>query len=119
MAVGASGSIIGLTILWLLTELASFHYFISYAIALMVSVSSNYFWNSKWTFKGKEASIKGYFKYLSLSTTTLLLNLLLMFIFTEVIGLWYMLSAVIVTGIVFMINFIFSKKYVWSKDIVK
>lgn len=117
--VGGSGSFIGLGILWLFTEIAGWYYLASLTLALLVSVSNNYFWNSKWTFKDKKANIKGFGKYLSLSAGTLVLNLTLVYILTDIIGLWYMLSAIITTGIVFLINFTLSRKYVWNSISIK
>ena len=117
--VGGSGSLIGLGILWIFTELAGWYYLVSLTLALLVSVSNNYLWNSKWTFKDKKASIKGFGKYLSLSAGTLVLNLILVFILTDVIGIWYMFSAIITTGIVFLINFTLSRKYVWNSISIK
>jgi putative flippase GtrA len=117
MMVGGGGALLGLTVLWLLTDLAGFHYLSSYALAFVVSVSNNYFWNSRWTFKGKQSNIKGYARYFVLSAATLGMNMLLMYLATDVIGLWYMMSAVIITGIVFLINFLGSRKYVWNRNI--
>ena len=118
MIVGASGSAIGLSVLYLLTDLAGWYYLFSYVVAFALSVSNNYLWNSLWTFNGKKAHIKGYGKYVILNLATLGLNLVMVYIFTEIVGLWYMLSAVVVTAIVFLINFAVSHKYVWNRDAI-
>ena len=117
--VGASGTIIGLAALWIMTEKMEWYYLLAYAFAFVLSASHNYSWNSLWTFKDKQANAKGFSKYLTVSTITLGINLTLMFVLTDIIGLWYMFSAVTVTIIIFLINFLMSRRYVWNVDIVK
>lgn len=119
ITVGASGTLIGLGLLFLLTDLAGWHYLLSYTIAFVCSTGNNYLWNSLWTFKGKQSNITGYSKYLAISIITLCINLSMMYLLTEIAGLWYIASAVTVTVIVFLINFVASKRYVWSKNIVR
>ena len=50
LIVGASGSVILLGLMWALVDKAGLHYLLSLPIAYTAAVSSNYFWNSKWTF---------------------------------------------------------------------
>lgn len=114
--VGASGAVIGLLMLYLLTDLAGWYYLASFVIASLLSITNNYIWNSLWTFKKKQANIPGYFKYLALSTITLAINTGLMFILTDILNFWYMASAIVVTILVFSINFIISRRYVWNKS---
>ena len=49
--VGASGTVINLSILITLTEGAGLHYVISAVIAIGVAMTSNFIWNKFWTFK--------------------------------------------------------------------
>ena len=50
LIVGASGSLILLALMWVLVDKLGLYYLLSLPIAYTVAVSSNYFWNSKWTF---------------------------------------------------------------------
>jgi len=116
MAVGASGTVISLGILWSLTELAGWHYMWSYTVSFVVSVITNYIMNSIWTFNDKQSHFKGLGKYALVSTLTLGFRQLLLFVFTDIFGIWYMLSALVIIFIAFGINFGLSRKYVWNKS---
>ena len=88
---------------------------VSYLISFIVAVANNYLWNSLWTFKDKEASTKGLSKYILVSCSTLLIRETILYILTDILGLWYMLSGLIVIIIASLINFILSRKFVWNK----
>ena len=116
LTVGASGTVISLATLWLLTDLAGWHYLLSYPVAFVLSVSNNYLWNSLWTFKDKQAHFAGLGKYALVSLGTLTLREAMMYLFTDIGGMWYMASAILVTVVVCLINFILSRKFVWNKS---
>ena len=115
LTVGASGTIISLTVLWLLTDLAGWHYLLSYLVCAVLSICNNYLWNSLWTFRDKQAHIKGFGKYAAISFSTLGIREIILFIFTDILGIWYMTSAVITIAIGCLINFTLSRKFVWNK----
>jgi len=114
LMVGASGAVISLSTLWLLTELANWHYLLSYLVAYILAVSNNYFWNSKWTFKDKKSSKTGLGKYALVGLLALGIKELSMFILTGIFGMWYMVSATIILFVVSILNFILSRKFVWN-----
>jgi dolichol-phosphate mannosyltransferase len=116
LTVGASGALIGLATLWLLTELAGWHYLLSYLVAFILSVGNNYLWNSLWTFKDKQAHFTGLSKYALVSLGTLGLREAMMYIFTDIGGIWYMASAVLVTVLAASVNFVLSRRFVWNKS---
>ncbi len=115
MLVGGLGTLVGLGVLYTLTEVLSLYYLVSYIIAFVVSTTSNYVWNSLWTFK-QDIRVQEWKKYVAVCATTLLLNVVLMVALTDLIGLWYMLSATIVVLVVFTLNYTFSKKLVWRQN---
>ena len=51
-AVGGSGVLVNLGILYALTDLAGYWYLASQVIAISVSISSNFLFNRFWTFSG-------------------------------------------------------------------
>jgi len=115
LIVGASGASISLTILWLLTALAGWHYMLSYLVAFAISVSNNYLLNSLWTFNDKKAHFTGLSKYMLMSLATLSFRELLLYLFTDIAGIWYMASGVIAISIVCILNFVLSRKFIWNK----
>lgn len=112
-AVGSSGAVMGLCILWLLTEYAGVYYLASYLISTLFAITNNWYWNSRLTFR-QELKFNKWAKYLLACSGTMLLNMALMFTLTSVMGIWYMFSAVIVVGTVFLINYYLSRRFVWT-----
>lgn len=110
--VGASGTIIGLGILYLLSDIAGLHYLIANTFAFAVAVTSNYILNSLWTFRQSQKA-RGWLKYAGVSAITLGINEGILWLLTERLGLWYMLSAVIAVGFCFLINYSLSRRLVW------
>lgn len=113
--VGLSGMVIKLGIMCGLTELFGIHYTISYGTGFTLSVINNYFWNSKFTYKDRISGRKELFKYASVSSLTLAINEVIIFIMTGIIGIWYVISAIVGIGIAFLVNFFFSHKFVWQE----
>ena len=113
--VGASGSLVLLGFTYVLTEWMMWFYMVSYAIGFVLSVVNNYLWNTLWTFKDK-LSWLSLLKYLVIGGITLGLNLCIVWILTEKVGIWYLLSAIIGIGTAFIINFMLSKGIVWNKN---
>lgn len=116
MFVGGSGTLLNLLFLWILTDLAGFHYLISYIISFCIVLISNYTLNTYWTFKNSKRNNYGLLRYGLIGLGTLSIRQLLLYVFTDIFGIYYLLSAIIVTVISFIINFIFSKRYVWVKS---
>ncbi len=114
--VGGSGAVIGLGILYLFTDIVGLHYLASNAIAFTCSVSNNYLWNSLWTFKDKKASPIGYLRYVGTSLIGLGVNTLVLWFYTSIVGVWYMLSAAIAIVCAFLVNYTLSKKFVWIRS---
>ena len=86
--VGISGTIIKLGTLYVFTDVVGLWYLASYGVAFVLSVVSNYIWNSRWTFKNRG----GFIKYLGISGVTLSLNLGLVYLLTDIVGIWYIFS---------------------------
>ncbi|RMD45280.1 glycosyltransferase family 2 protein [Candidatus Pacearchaeota archaeon] len=112
--VGTTGAIINLSILYLLTEKLGLYYILSAIISFLVAMSSNFFLNKIWTFKEKiKIQIKKkYLKFGVVSTFSLLVNLTFLYIFTEVFGIYYLISQAIAIAIAWLLNFIGNK--IWT-----
>ena len=64
--VGASGVLVNLGILYLLTDIGGFWYVASQIIAISVSITTNFFFNRYWTFGSHVEDKKNSVMYLSL-----------------------------------------------------
>jgi dolichol-phosphate mannosyltransferase len=113
-AVGGTGALLGLGILYGLTDGLGLYYVISYIVSFIVSLTSNYIWNTLWTFRMR-MSAKAYFEYAGTSLITFGITTGITVGLTEV-GTWYMLSAVVATLCGFVTNFVLSKSIVWRSN---
>ena len=106
--------IVGLGTLWSLTDIAGLYYLGSNALAFIASTLTWYCGHRMWTFNDKRSRFG-----LSKSFPTRLLVLGLstgwLALFTEIVGLWYMLSAVLAIMLSFPVSYVISTKYIWSK----
>ena len=114
--VGGLGSLLHFAFLYVLTDIAGLWYMFSAVIAVLIVVTNNYMLNNIWTFQEKKVNnhLVGWLKYLSISSIADVLYLLLLAFFTEVVGIWYLLSAIISVIIVFPFRYMVSKMWVWG-----
>lgn len=114
--VGLSGIGVHFPVLYLLTE-AGLFYEASAAIAVLMASTNNYFLNNLWTFGERRrrgrGHLAGWMEYQALSAVGDGLYLGLLALFTEIAGLWYMLSAALGMTVVFILKFTFADRVIW------
>ena len=111
--IGGIGTLIGLGIIYVLVNFVGLHYIVSYIIAFCTTTTTNYLCHSMFAFKDRVSSFNGYLKYFFLHVSTLLITTVLLYLFTTIAGIHYMISTVIVTGCGFLLNYLISKTIVW------
>lgn len=116
---GGSGVLINLGLLALLTEVIGVFYVLSAAIAIEASILNNFTWNELWTFRDRRTSTSSAVgvrlaKFNSISLVGLGIQIGLLLLFTEVVGFYYIVSAMIgiITATAF--NFVFNKWWTWQ-----
>jgi len=115
--VGFIGTIVNLFFLYIFTELLGIYYLFSAIFAFLIAVVNNYFLNKIWTFKEgiKHKLISKGGKFLVVSLIALGINLIFLYLFTEILGIYYMFSQVLAIGISLIINFIGNKLWTFKK----
>jgi len=115
--VGIIGTFINLIVLYIFTEFVGVYYIFSAVIAFLVAVTNNFILNKLWTFKEKIHYFfaKKYVQFFIISIFALLINLLFLYIFTEFLKIYYMISQVLAIGISFIANFIGNKIWTFRK----
>ena len=116
-SVGASGVLVNLGLLFLLTEFLSLWYFVSYAIAISVSITSNFTLNKIWTFKDyidSKNTIVMYLKFVSVSLLGMGIQLGTAYLFVEIFSIYYMLAALIAISIAGGINFVINRRWTFG-----
>ena len=100
-------------LLYALTEFTGIDYLMSSGISFSVSVIVNYLISVRWVFAVTEnrSATLDLIIFIILSTIGLGLNQVIMWIATEHLGIWYMLSKIVSTAIVTVYNFITRKLF--------
>ncbi len=117
--VGGFAFIIDYSLLYFFTEYIGIHYLLSASISFIVGLIVNYLLSVKWVFtiskydnKAIEFIIFGIIGIIGLG-----LNALLLWIATDLLHIYYMVSKIIVAGIIMLWNFICRKLILFSKHI--
>ena len=116
-AVGGSGVLVNLGILYALTDLAGYWYFASQVIAISVSISSNFLFNRFWTFSGsieeKRNSVM-YVKFLIVSMIGMGIQLGITYALVESFAVYYMFAAGIGIAIAGGINYVVNRRWTFG-----
>jgi len=116
-AVGASGVLVNLGLLYYLTEYVGLWYFLSYALAISVSITSNFVLNKFWTFIDSidsQRTIVMYVKFVSVSMLGMAVQLGSIYVLVESLIIYYMLAALISICIAGAINFIINRRWTFG-----
>ena len=117
--IGISGTIINFLLLYALTDLVGMFYIGSAVIATIIASTNNYILNHKWTFSDRTISnhLLGWTKYQLVSSSTDWIYIGMIALFTEVFGIWYILSAALSLVLIFPAKFILASGLIWSKKL--
>ena len=116
-AVGGSGVLVNLGILYALTDLAGYWYIASQIIAISVSITSNFLFNRFWTFgesiEDQRNSVM-YLKFLIVSLIGMGIQLGITFVLVENISLYYMYAAGIGIIIAGSLNYVVNRRWTFG-----
>ena len=119
LIVGVLTTLVSIIIYFIFTKIFPVNYMISNAISWVGAVLFAYITNKKYVFVSKSETKKQiiiemyqFFKYRILS---FVIELLLMYAFVELIKIDDMIAKVIVQAIVIILNYVFSKLFVFKK----
>lgn len=118
LIVGGLTTLVSIVVYAIFTKLFHVNYMISNVISWIISVTFAYVTNKIFVFKSKcntredvLVEIYQFFKYRLFS---LLIDILLMYVFVELISIDDMIAKVIVQIIVIILNYVFSKLFVFN-----
>lgn len=114
--VGGLAFLVDFGLLVILTELAGIHYLLSATMSFLASLIVNYWLSKVWIFTHSTVKSKTveFLIFTVIGINGLLINDLLLWLFTNRIGLWYLLSKAIVAVITYFWNF-FARKIILFK----
>ena len=116
-AVGASGVLVNLGILYALTDLAGYWYTASQIIAISVSISSNFLFNRFWTFSGsieEQRNSVMYVKFLFVSLIGMGIQLGITSVLVEGAAVYYMYAAGVGIAIAGAINYVVNRRWTFG-----
>lgn len=116
-AVGASGILVNLGLLFYLTEYVGLWYFLSYTLAISASITSNFILNKFWTFRdsiNSQRTIVMYVKFVSVSLLGMAIQLGTVYLLVESLSVYYMLAALVSISIAGAINFMINRRWTFG-----
>ncbi|MCD6109736.1 GtrA family protein [bacterium] len=95
-----------MTTLFLLVQYAKFPVLVATAIAFMVAVIVNFNLHKRWTFHDNAKNVKTQFTYFFIiSTANFLLTMGFMYLFVDIVNLWYMFAKIITATLVLIFSY--------------
>ncbi len=116
--VGGAAFIVDYGLLVILTELFNFHYLLSATISFIAGLVVNYLISISWIFKNSKLSntILEFLIYGAIGVVGLLLNNVLLYFFTDIIHIHYMISKLITAALVMIWNFFGRRIILFNND---
>ena len=113
--VGFTGVAVNLSVYTCLIYFLHFHYLVAATVSFLVAVSSNYLLNHYFTFINIHATpnFLSYFKFFSICSLGYGINILLLYLFVDKLGLGVLISQIFAILIASLNNFIGSKLWVF------
>lgn len=114
--VGTTGFFISIATLFCFTEFFGLYYLLSACIAFGLAVSGSFILNKKYTFNEcfRDRVLLKYGKFFAVSLFALGLNLSLLYLFTEELGIYYVVSHFYAIFITSCVNFSGTKLLVFN-----
>lgn len=110
-AVGLIGAAVQLGMLALLTRL-DVHYLVATALAVETAVLHNYYWHTRWTWKGRDGSLWRF--HLANGLISVVSNLIWMRIFTGWLDIPPVPANLMAIALTSIANFFFSDRWVFE-----
>ena len=111
---GALATVTHVTVFVLLVELMQLRPVIASVPAFGVAVGVSYFLNYRWTFTASGPHRVMLPRFVLVSVTGLVLNLLITYLFVDVWGLWYGLALMVIIMVIPLSTYLLSKFWVFQ-----
>lgn len=117
--VGATGVGVNVGLLYILTEFVGLYYLYSAAFAIESSIISNFILNDIWTFEDRRETgmsnwLDRFGKFHAVSFGGMAINLALLWAFTDLLGIYYIVSNLLAIAAVFAWNYLGNVIWTWS-----
>lgn len=114
---GILTTLVNIVVYTICDDVLQIQYLISNAISWIVSVLFAYFTNRKYVFESHNSSIiNELVKFIGARVSTGIMDMLLMWLFVDVLSVQSMISKIIVNVVVVILNYLFSKLFVFQEE---
>lgn len=118
--VGGTAFAVDFGFLWFFSDVCAIYYLISGVLSFIISVLVNYWMSTKWVFNQDNIDNKvlEFNLFLAISTAGLVFTEILLWLFTDVFGMYFLISKIIAAIIVMFWNFIARRVMFYGKDFI-
>lgn len=118
--VGGTAFIVDFFFLYFFSDICGIYYLISAIFSFIISVLVNYIMSTKWVFNQDniENKVLEFNLFILISTIGLVFTEILLYFFTDICGLYYLISKIISAIIVLFWNFLARRVMFYGKDFI-
>lgn len=118
--VGGTAFAVDFCFLYFFSDICGIYYLISAIFSFIISVLVNYVMSTEWVFNqgNIENKVVEFNLFLLISTIGLVFTEILLYLFTDVIGMYYLISKIISAIIVLFWNFLARRVMFYGKDFI-
>ncbi|AMD18445.1 polysaccharide synthesis protein GtrA [Methanobrevibacter sp. YE315] len=118
--VGGTAFVVDFFFLYFFSDICGIYYLISAVLSFIISVLVNYIMSTKWVFNQDNIDNKvlEFNLFILISTIGLVFTEILLYFFTDIVGLYYLVSKIISAIIVLFWNFLARRVMFYGRDFI-
>ena len=118
--VGGTAFVVDFFFLYFFSDICHIHYLISGILSFIISVMVNYWMSTQWVFNqdGSNNRFMEFNMFLLISTIGLVFTEILLWFFTDIMGMYYLISKIIAAVIVLFWNFLARRVMFYGRDFI-
>lgn len=118
--VGGTAFVVDFFFLYFFSDICGIYYLISAVLSFIISVLVNYIMSTKWVFNQDniENKVLEFNLFILISTIGLVFTEILLYFFTDIVGLYYLISKIISAIIVLFWNFLARRVMFYGRDFI-
>ncbi len=118
--VGGTAFIVDFFFLYFFSDICGIYYLISAVLSFIISVLVNYVMSTRWVFNQDNIGNKvlEFNLFILISTIGLVFTEILLYFFTDIVGLYYLVSKIIASIIVLFWNFLARRVMFYGKSFI-
>lgn len=118
--VGGTAFIVDFFFLYFFSDICGIYYLISAVLSFIISVLVNYIMSTRWVFNQDNIGNKvlEFNLFILISTIGLVFTEVLLYFFTDIVGLYYLVSKIIASIIVLFWNFLARRVMFYGKSFI-